>query len=196
MDLGVFIILLTILFNIVYFFNKSNNTEERENADQEEGLENPFDDLFGDFNQSGPPPGQKEDPAPHEAQQPTPTNYQEDLRESFQTNSASKTQKRAQNSSDGHHQSAYHDQQAYGRPGSQPYDRPTSQTYERKQKTAYSDQHKDAYRRPAKQKRKRSNIKEQLKGFDPTMAVIYSDILKRPKYLEDRPPGPFDRDEF
>lgn len=197
MDLGVFIILLTILFNLVYFFNKSQNKDETENADrEEEGLENPFDEMFGNLNQSGPLPKQKEEAAPHEAQQPTPTNYEDDLREAFQAKSTSNTEGRAQNTAGGQHQKAYHDQQAYGRPGGQPYDRPASQAYERKQKKAYSDQHKNAYRRPGKQKRKRSNIQQHLKGFDPMMAVIYSDILNRPKYLEDQPPGPFDRDAF
>jgi hypothetical protein len=74
------------------------------------------------------------------------------------------------------------EEQAYGRQEATPYERASKQAYQRKQKQAYRRKKAAMKQRKKAQKALR---KKQLRSFDPVEAVMYSEILNRPKYLED-----------
>ncbi len=71
---------------------------------------------------------------------------------------------------------------AYGRQEATPYERASNQAYQRKQKKAYRRKKAAVKQRKKAQKALRQR---QLRSFDPVEAVMYSEILNRPKYLED-----------
>lgn len=86
----------------------------------------------------------------------------------------------------------------------QPYQRPAQQSYSRKESTPYKKQTSTSYQRKQKQAYKRKKAakkqklkaqqhlrREQLKHFDPVQAVLYSEVINRPKYLDDptQPPN-------
>lgn len=80
--------------------------------------------------------------------------------------------------------------QPYQRSETNSYERQSATPYKRASKQAYQRRQKRAYRRRKAARKQRAKMQrrvrqQQLKELDPVQAVMYSEIINRPKYLED-----------
>lgn len=205
MDFGTIITILIILGSFIYSTIQNYKEQDKQRPGQNRPAEeeevpdkSPFEDLFPEptqekepdpFDQRAPKPA-NEEPVPKE---PEPTPYpkaDDEYRDPFQENKTQTSQPKG---------SSYDASESYERPEESPFQRKQREAYKRTHQHAYKRSKKQAYQQ-AKQKaspgKKRRDIQKNLKQFDPVSAVIYSDILNRPKYLDDNVPPPYNRDEF
>lgn len=80
--------------------------------------------------------------------------------------------------------------QPYQRKNRQGYSRSREAPYQKQAGTSYQRKRAQAYNRRRAAKKKKAKFqqrlrKDQLKQFDPVQAVIYSEVLNRPRYLDD-----------
>lgn len=78
----------------------------------------------------------------------------------------------------------------YQRPGHQPYhESDHSGGYERKNRNSYKRQNQQAYKggygkQPRKKAYPKKPLRKRLKHFDPVQAVVFSEVLNKPKFQE------------
>ncbi len=211
MDFGTIITILIIIGSFIYSTVQNYKEQDKQRpgkgkpAEENEEPSSPFDDLFPDPKEfedveSEQKPTKTEDkPAPHEPQKPEPTPFEEpnpftSQSEDFTPPGGERDMDNQQNTPDG-----YRSEESYDRPKQEAFQRSDKQSYQRTKKKAYQRKRRNAYSRQglAKQRREETKkIQHHVKEFDPVAAVIFSDILNRPKYLDEDVPPIYDRSRF
>jgi hypothetical protein len=192
MDIGTLITILILVGSFIYSAvqnaksfreQQPGQSGERDTAEQEMPWEtDPFEEeeRKQDLPESRKAPNTTTEDWPSQEPEPVkPTGsegpYPRELlqRETSQTTTTEKSEHKPYSRSE---------KQAYGRQEATPYERDSKQAYQRKQKRAYRRKKGAIKQRRKAQKALRQ---KQLRSFDPVEAVMYSEILNRPKYLED-----------
>lgn len=80
--------------------------------------------------------------------------------------------------------------QPYQREAGEGYSRSREAPYQKQSGTSYQRKRSQAYKRRKAAKKGKAKLQQrlrrkQLKQFDPVQAVIYSEVVNRPKYLDD-----------
>lgn len=194
MDIATIITILILVGSFVY----SAVQNAKAYREQQPGKEEPNDPPEPDFERYS-------DPFDEEPQQPTSTTIEDTTTESQPGDGFSRkdpeplspyeaegpyprellqreTTRTTKTANTGEEAYSRPQEQAYGREEATPYQRPSSEAYQRQQKQAYRN-HKKARKQSLKMQRRLR--RQQLKALDPVQAVIHTEILNRPKYLED-----------
>ncbi len=212
MDFGTIITLLIILGSFIYSI--AQNTKEHkkqrpgkgepfeEESDQEPA--SPFEDMFPEPHQEQESPEPEpfetqEKPQPRESQQPEPNPFESS--EPFKQHDSDYQDPFSERSEEAPRpgEGAYGSESAFERPKEESYQKKKRQGYKRPQKAAYERKKKLAYQKSRHKKSKAQyseKINQRIKKFDPIMAVIHSDVLNRPKYLDEDIPPPYDMKRY
>lgn len=211
MDFGTIITILIIIGSFIYSTVQNYKEQEKQRpgkqkpAERDDKPSSPFEDIFPEPKESkkeapkGQPTETEDKPMPHESQKPEPTPFEEPDPFTSQSDDFTPPGGEREGGQKPRGSDAYQTKETYDRPSQEAFKRKEKQSYKRPKKQAYQKQKSKAYSNQGLEKQRQhetKKIQRHVKQFDPVAAVMYSDILNRPKYLDEDVPPIYDRSHF